>query len=115
MAASQVVALGRDLVIEGRAAAGAAVLRGSARVIGEVDGDLVVLGGSAVLEPASRIDGDVFVLGGAIDARPGVQVSGRTVAYPTAPGALLQMPDRAEAPPMTTASSAPGWPRPLGD
>jgi hypothetical protein len=89
VAASQVVALGRDLVVDGRAAAGAAVIRGSARVAGSVDGDLVVLGGNATLEAASRVDGDVFVLGGAIDARPGAQVSGRTVAYPTAPGALL--------------------------
>jgi hypothetical protein len=89
VAASQVVALGRDLVVEGRAASGAAVLNGSASIRGEVDGDLVVLGGDAALEPTARIEGDVFVLGGSIDARPGAQVSGRAVAYPTAPGALL--------------------------
>jgi hypothetical protein len=89
VAASQVVALGRDLVLEGRASAGVAVLRGSARIAGEIEGDLVVLGGGVVLEPEARVDGDVFVLGGAVEARPGAQVTGRTVAYPTAPGALL--------------------------
>ena len=31
----------------------------------------------------------MFVLGGEIRARPGSRVTGRTVAYPTAPGALL--------------------------
>jgi hypothetical protein len=89
VAASQVVALGRDLLLEGRAASGVAVLRGSARIEGRVEGDVVVLEGDAEIGSAARIDGDVFVLGGAIRERPGAQVSGRTVAYPTAPGALL--------------------------
>jgi hypothetical protein len=89
VASSQVVALGRDLLVEGRAAAGAAVLRGSARIVGAVDGDLVVLGGDAELAETARIDGDVFVLGGAIRAGAGSEVHGRAVAYPTAPGALL--------------------------
>jgi hypothetical protein len=89
VAASQVVALGRDLLLEGRAASGVAVLRGSARIEGQVEGDVVVLDGDAEIGPAARIDGDVFVLGGAIRERPGAEVSGRTVAYPTAPGALL--------------------------
>jgi hypothetical protein len=89
VAASHVVALGRDLVLEGRAAAGAAVLRGSAHVSGTIDGDLVVLGGRCDLESTASVDGDVFVLGGTIEARPGSRVTGRSVAYPTAPGALL--------------------------
>ena len=89
VAASQVVALGRDLVLEGRAAAGVAVLNGSARIAGTVDGDVVVLGGRAELESTASIDGDVFVLGGDIHAQPGSRVTGRSVAYPTAPGALL--------------------------
>ena len=89
VAASQVVALGRDLVLEGRAAAGVAVLNGSARIAGAVDGDVVVLGGRAELESTAIVDGDVFVLGGDIHAQPGSRVTGRSVAYPTAPGALL--------------------------
>jgi hypothetical protein len=89
VAASQVVALGRDLVLEGKAAAGVAVLRGSARIAGTVDGDVVVIGGRVELERTASVDGDVFVLGGDIHAQPGSRVTGRTVAYPTAPGALL--------------------------
>lgn len=89
VAASQVVALGRDLVLEGRATSGVAVLRGSARIAGSVEGDVVVLGGDADLDSEARVGGDVFVLGGAIHARPGSTVRGRSVAYPTAPGALL--------------------------
>jgi hypothetical protein len=89
VAASQVVALGRDLVLEGRAASGVAVIRGSARILGSVEGDVVVLGGDADLDSEARVGGDVFVLGGAIHARAGAEVRGRTVAYPTAPGTLL--------------------------
>jgi hypothetical protein len=89
VAASQVVALGRDLVLEGRAASGIAVLRGSARIAGSVEGDVVVLGGDVDLDSQARVGGDVFVLGGAIHTRPGSEVRGRSVAYPTAPGALL--------------------------
>lgn len=89
VAASQVVALGRDLVIEGRAAAGVAVIRGSARIRGEVEGDVVVLGGDAELLGSARVDGDVFVLGGAIHSRGGAVVRGRSVAYRTASETLL--------------------------
>lgn len=89
VASSQVVALGRDLVVEGRALAGVAVVHGSARIAGAVEGDVVVLGGDADLEGQARVDGDVFVLGGVIRALPGSEVRGRAVAYPTAPGALL--------------------------
>jgi hypothetical protein len=89
VAASHVVALGRDLFLEGRAAAGAAVLRGTAHISGTVDGDVVVLDGRCELESTASVDGDVFVLGGSIDAKPGSTVTGRSVAYPTAPGALL--------------------------
>ena len=50
---------------------------------------MVVLGGRAELESTASVDGDVFVLGGDIHAQPGSRVTGRSVAYPTAPGALL--------------------------
>ena len=89
VAGSQVVALGRDLVVLGRAAQGVAVLQGSAWIEGEVADDVVVLGGDAELASTARVGGDVFVLGGAIRTQPGAQVDGRAVAYPTAPGTLL--------------------------
>jgi hypothetical protein len=89
VAGSQVVALGRDLVVLGRAAAGVAVLQGSARIEGEVDDDVVVLGGDADLASTARVGGDVFVLGGSVRTRPGAHIAGRAVAYPTAPGTLL--------------------------
>jgi hypothetical protein len=80
------------------------VLGGSARVEGEVAGDLVVLGGDVALAPSARVGGDVFVLGGSIDARPGARVEGRAVAYPTAPRALLVL---AEGPALGLSSWSP--------
>ncbi len=82
---SQVVAMSRDLIIEGDCRAGAAVVGGSARVRGTVDGDLVVLGGSAALEEGARIKGDVFVLGGTLESAGTATVDGQAVAYPSAP------------------------------
>ncbi|MDX1382798.1 MAG: polymer-forming cytoskeletal protein [Thermoanaerobaculia bacterium] len=89
VAGSQVVALGRDVVVAGRASAGVAALGGSVEVSGTVVGDLVVLDGDVALASRARVEGDVFVLGGSIDSAPGAEVTGRSVAYPTAPGALL--------------------------
>ena len=83
-ARSRVVALGRDLLIEGEATSHAVAISGDARVDGSVGGDLIVLGGTVQLGPKSRVDGDVYVLGGDIDLEPGAVIGGRSVAYPEA-------------------------------
>ncbi len=90
-ARSQVVALGRDLEIEGEAMADAAAVNADARVSGRVRGSLVVLGGSARLGPAAAVDGDVFVLGGELVAADGARIGGRAVAYPSVGAAWLTL------------------------
>lgn len=84
IARQRIVALGRDLRIDGEAYSHAVALSGTARVKGIVGGDLIVLGGDAVLEPGAAVGGDVYVLGGRIEAAPNVEIGGRSVAYPEA-------------------------------
>lgn len=88
-AGRQVVALGRDAVVAGRAADGVVALDGSVAVTGTVEGDVIALDGNVEVAATGRVDGDVFVLGGEIELQPGATVTGRTVAYPLASGALL--------------------------
>ena len=91
LAARQVIALGRDLVVDGTATSDAAVVGGGARVGGEVRGDLIVLGGDARLAATARIGGDVFVLGGRLEAARGARIEGRSVSYPTIGAAWLTL------------------------
>ncbi len=83
-ARSRIVALSRDLWLEGQAMSHAVVISGNARVSGEVNGDLIVLGGDAELAETAAIGGDVYVLGGLIEAASGAAIGGRSVAYPEA-------------------------------
>ncbi len=91
LAARQVIALGRELVVDGTVTADAAVVGADARVGGEVRGDLIVLGGDAHLGPSARVDGDVFVLGGRLDTERGARIGGRSVSYPTIGSAWLTL------------------------
>jgi len=84
IARNRVVVLGRDLRIDGDVESHAVAIDGSVHVSGGVAGDVIVLGGEAVLEGTARIGGDVFVLGGNVRAAPGATVAGRSVAYPDA-------------------------------
>jgi hypothetical protein len=93
VARSQVVALGRDVVVAGEALSDVAALDGSVRVTGSVSGDVIVLGGGVELGPRARIGGDVFAVGGTVEAAPGATVEGRTVAHPTASTAWLTLLD----------------------
>ncbi len=104
VARSQVVALGRDLEIEGEAMADAAAIDGDARVNGRVRGSLVVLGGAARLGPAAAVDGDVFVLGGELTTADGARIGGRAVAYPSVGAAWLTL---LEGPSLGLAATAP--------
>ena len=89
VARRQVVALGRDVQVAGEALDTVAAVNGSVLVSGSVEGDIIVLGGSARLEHSARVAGDVFVLGGRIEALPGAVISGRSVSYPTLGAAWL--------------------------
>lgn len=84
----QIVAIGRDLVIDGEALHSAVVLDGEARVGGTVEGDLVVLGGDAIISASGHVEGDVYALGGEVHNEGG-RVDGRAVAYPGAPAGWL--------------------------
>lgn len=87
----QMVAVGKDVIIEGEALSDVAALEGSVEVTGRVDGDVVVLGGDVRLGPEAEVGGDVFVLGGTIRAAPGAHAGGRMVSYPTASSALVTL------------------------
>jgi hypothetical protein len=85
LAGRQVVALGRDLRIEGSVLADAVALDGSAVVAGSVGGDLIVVGGDATLSAGAKVEGDVFVFGGRLETAANARIGGRTVVYPDAP------------------------------
>ena len=91
VARSQVVALGRDLLVAGEAVADVVAINGNARITGRVAGDIIVLGGNAVLSSTARAAGDVFVLGGTLEAEQGARIDGRSVSYPTISSAWLTL------------------------
>ncbi|HXU32466.1 MAG TPA: polymer-forming cytoskeletal protein [Thermoanaerobaculia bacterium] len=91
VARHQLVAIGRDLILDGEAQADVAAIEGSVAISGSVTGDVVVLGGDARLAPTARIAGDVFVLGGTISASPGAQIEGRSVSYRNASVAWMTL------------------------
>jgi hypothetical protein len=87
----QLVAIGRDISIEGKARSDVAALNGSVDVSGQVDGSVIVLRGDARLAPTARVAGDVYVVGGRIHAARGAQTEGRMVSYPNASNAWLTL------------------------
>lgn len=91
VARDQVVALGRDLEVDGEALSDVVALDGTVRVAGSVAGDVIVLGGDARFAEGARVDGDVFVLGGEVETAPGAVLGGRTVAYPSVSRAWLTL------------------------
>lgn len=91
IARQQLVGVGRDVVVAGEAMADVAALDGSVRVTGSVAGDVIVLGGDAVLAETARVDGDVFALGGSVRAAPGAVVGGRMVSHATFRSAWLTL------------------------
>ncbi len=91
IARSRIVALGRDMVVDGEARQDAVVLNGSIRVAGRVGGDVIVIGGDARLGATARVDGDVFVLGGGLDTASGAAIRGRSIAYPDAAAVWLSL------------------------
>ena len=91
LARDRLVAVGRDLVVEGRALSDVVTIQGSVIVEGVVEGDVIVLGGDVRLGPRAVASGDLFVLGGVIHAEPGAEIAGRAIAYPTVTAAWLTL------------------------
>ncbi|HEV7667812.1 MAG TPA: polymer-forming cytoskeletal protein [Thermoanaerobaculia bacterium] len=91
VARHQLVAIGRDLILDGEAQADVAAIEGSVAISGSVTGDVVVLGGDARLAESARVAGDVFVLGGTISAAPGARIEGRSVSYRNASVAWMTL------------------------
>ena len=91
VARHQLVAIGRDLVLDGEAQADVAAIEGSVAISGSVTGDVVVLGGDARLASTARVEGDVFVLGGVLSAAPGARIGGRSVSYRNASAAWMTL------------------------
>lgn len=78
------VAIGRDLIVDGNTLSHAVVMNGSMRVSGDVGGDVIVIAGQAHLAATARVSGNVYVLGGTIEVDPGASIGGRSMAYPDA-------------------------------
>jgi len=89
--AHQLVAVGRDVVIQGEALSDVAALDGSVDVSGQVTGDIVVLRGDVRLASTASVTGDVFVVGGTINATRGAHIGVRMVSYPKASNAWLTL------------------------
>jgi hypothetical protein len=89
LARRQLVAVGRDLVVDGTALADVAAVNGSVRVNGLVEGDVIVLGGDVTVASGGRVNGDIYVLGGQLAALTGSTISGRSVSYPSANAAWM--------------------------
>jgi hypothetical protein len=104
VARHQLVAVARDIVVEGDALADVAALNGSVLVTGHVKGDVIVVGGNARLGPRASVDGDISVMGGVILADAGARIGGRSVAYPNASPTLLTF---VEGPSLGLAATSP--------
>lgn len=80
--ADEVVVLFGSAVIEGEVDGDVVVVLGSAALAaaGRVGGDFVVVAGSAEIEAGAAVEGDVVVVGGGLDAPPGFRAGGEQVA-----------------------------------
>lgn len=87
----EMVAIGRDVHVEGDALSHVAALDGSIFIRGKVEGDIIVLGGNAELFPGSRVKGNAFVLGGSLKVAEDAAILGRSVSYPTVSEAWLTL------------------------
>jgi hypothetical protein len=91
IARHQLVAVARDIEVDGDVLADVAALNGSVLVRGHVKGDVIVIGGNARLGPRASVGGDISVIGGTIQAEPGARIGGRSVAYPNASPTLTTL------------------------
>jgi hypothetical protein len=89
VARHQMVAVARDIEVDGDALADVAALNGSVAVSGHVKGDVIVIGGSAHLAPHAVVEGSISVMGGDIQVEPGARIGGASVSYPNASPSLM--------------------------
>lgn len=75
------VIVGGSVTIRGQVEGDAVVIGGSAELAGtgSVGGDFVVVGGSVAVAPGAAVDGDMVVVGGAVDTPPGFTPGGELV------------------------------------
>ena len=77
----EVVQIGRSYTLPvGKKVESVVILAGTARIAGEVEQDLVVVGGTAALAGTARVGGDVVVVAGSGEVQPETVVGGDLVA-----------------------------------
>lgn len=91
IARQPIVAVGRDVEVDGEALAGVTAINGSVTISGRVRGDVTVLSGNLTLAANAQVEGDALVLGGRFVASRDARLSGRAVAYPTVSSAWLTL------------------------
>lgn len=87
----ELVIVGGSATIRGQVEGDAVVIGGSAELAGtgSVDGDFVVVGGSVAVAPGAEVDGDMVVVGGGVDTPPGFTPGGELVTVGPSIQALI--------------------------
>lgn len=94
-------AVGEERTVPGNLA----LLDGELRLAGGVEGDVLVLDGTLVLEPSGRVTGDILQVGGEVENRGG-SIAGELLSIRSVPGREATVePEAPEAP--TVAAEAP--------
>ena len=85
------VVFGGSATIRGEVEGDAVVIGGSAELAatGSVGGDLVVIGGSATVTSGATVDGDLVVIGGGLESAPGFAPGGELVAMGLSLGGVV--------------------------
>ena len=78
-ARDDVVAVGGNVRIDGRARRDVVVIGGRLEINGEVEGSVSCVGGTLVLGPGARIEGDAVVVGGGLNRHDSARIDGEFV------------------------------------
>ena len=87
----ELVVFAASAAIRGAVEGDAVVIGGSAELAGtgSVEGDFVVIGGGATVAPGASVDGDLVVIGGTVEAPPGFAPGGELVSVAGGPAAFV--------------------------
>ena len=87
----ELVVFAASATIRGAVEGDAVVIGGSAELAatGRVEGDFVVIGGSATIGSGASVDGDLVVIGGAVETPPGFAPGGELVSVAGGPVAFV--------------------------